>query len=258
LFLPDAAETMSLSRIIKSGQLGSTNVESLAFRPINQVAALQTADEAIGAFVPMEIFDASELQGGSAGMEGKQLEVVEPPSITLIEEELHRRLAESFEKGLIEGKNLAERGLLNVFRSLRIASEGVHSLREKVMRESEDELIRLVMLVARKVILREVVMDRKILSNVVQAALSALSKRDEITIRLNPDDYFLVTASHENYFRNELMTDKLCFKSDPGILQGSCQIDSELGTIDASIDAQLDEIFRCLLEERTLSTITGD
>lgn len=257
MFWQDAAETTSLSRIIKSGQLGSSGVESLAFRPINQAVAHQAAGEATGVFVPMGIFDASELRGGGSGTGREQPEIVEPPSVTLIEEELQRRLAESFEKGLVEGKNLAERGLLNVFRSLRIAAEGVHSLREKVMRESEDELIRLVMMVARKVILREVAMDRKILSDVVAAALSALSKGDEITIRLNPDDYLLVTASHEDYFRKELMTDKLSFKSDPGMLQGCCQIDSEMGTIDASIDAQLDEIFRCLLEERTQSTGSG-
>jgi len=42
-------------------------------------------------------------------------------------------------------------------------------------------------------------------------------------------------------------------KPDPLVLQGGCQIDSEMGTVDAGIDGQLDEIFRRLLEQRTLS-----
>jgi hypothetical protein len=39
-----------------------------------------------------------------------------------------------------------------VFRALRSAAEGVETLREKVLRDSEDEIIKLVMLVAKKII----------------------------------------------------------------------------------------------------------
>ena len=253
MFLQDGAETTSLSRIIKSGKADNASVGAFAFRPMSQAVAGQIADEASSGFVPMGIFDSSELGGAL----GERRDTEEPPCVTLTEEELSHRVNESFEKGLIHGKELAERGLLNVFRSLRIASEGVHVLREKVMRESEDELVKLIMMVARKVILREISMDRTILNAVVQAALSDLTERDDITIRLNPDDFILVTSSHEDFFRKELITKKMHLKSDPSVLQGCCLVDSEMGTIDAGIDAQLDEIFRRLLEERTLATGAG-
>ena len=125
------------------------------------------------------------------------------------------------------------------------------------MRESEDELVKLIMMVARKVILREVSIDRRILSDVVQAAIEGLSERDEIIIRLNPDDYALVTTSREDYLRKELLTDRMQLKPDSSVLPGSCQIDTEMGTINAGIDAQLDEIFRRLLAERSISTGAG-
>jgi flagellar assembly protein FliH len=247
----------SLSRIIKSGQTSNAHVGAFAFRPMSQAAAGQIADEASCGFVPLGIFDTSETGGSYGGAQGERREANEPPSVTLVEEELNRRINESFEKGLIQGKNLAERGLLNVFRSLRIASEGVTVLREKVMRESEDELVKLIMMVARKVILREISLDRKILNSVVQAAISDLTDRGDITIRLNPDDYILVTTGHEDFFRKELITERMQVKSDPAVQQGCCLVDSEMGTVDAGIDAQLDEIFRRLLEERTLSSGTG-
>jgi len=224
---------------------------------MNQAAAGQIADEASSGFVPLGIFDTSEMGGAYGGPPGERRDQEELPSVTLLEEELNRRINEAFEKGLIQGKDLAERGLLNVFRSLRIASEGVHSLREKVMRESEDELVKLIMMVARKVIVREVSMDRSILYNVVKAAIADLSDRGEITIRLNPDDYILVTTSHKEIFRKELLTERMQIKSDPAVHQGFCLVDSEMGTIDAGIEAQLEEIFRRLLEERTLTTEAG-
>ena len=205
----------------------------------------------------MELFDTSELSGVNKHSIAEQDVPEEPAGVTLTEEDLKRRLNKSFESGLLEGKNLAERGLLNVFKSLRTAAEDLHSLKEKVVRESEDELVKLTMMVARKVILREVSIDRRILSDVVQAAIEGLSERDEIIIRLNPDDYALVTTSREDYLRKELLTDRMQLKPDSSVLPGSCQIDTEMGTINAGIDAQLDEIFRRLLAERSISTGAG-
>jgi len=245
---------MSSSRIIKVAQLGNGSVGAFTFQSLNQPVPSRSADESSTGFVPMGIFDTSGLNSANADAREEQKDHDEPPGVTLTDEELQRRLSESFENGLIEGKNLAERGLVNVFRSLRIAAEGVQSLREKVMRESEDDLLDLIMMVARKVILREVSLERGILSSVVQAAIAALSERCEITIRLNPDDYMLVTNSPDDSFRKELLTERMRLKSDPVVLQGSCQIDSEMGTLDAGIDGQLDEIFRRLLEQRALST----
>lgn len=205
----------------------------------------------------MELFDTSELSGVNKHTISEQDAPEEPAGVTLTEVDLKRRLDKSFESGLLEGKNLAERGLLNVFKSLRTAAEDLHALKEKVMRESEDELVKLIMMVARKVILREVSLDRRILSDVVQAAIEGLSERDEIIIRLNPDDYALVTTSRENFLRKELLTDRMQLKPDSSVLPGSCQVDTEMGTINAGIDAQLDEIFRRLLAERSISTGAG-
>jgi flagellar assembly protein FliH len=245
---------MSSSRIIKSEQLGIGAVGSFSFQPISHAVQKQVDGESSTSFVPMAIFDASELPSTPSPPRAEPQKSDEPPSVTLLEEEFHRRLTEAFNNGLIEGKSLAERGLVNVFRSLRTATEDVQSLREKVMRESEDDLIDLIMLVARKVILREVAMDRGILLSVVRTAIATLSERCEITIRLHPDDYILVTSGPDDSFRKELLTERMRLKSDPAVLQGFCQIDSEMGTLDAGIDAQLDEIFRHLLEKRAVLT----
>lgn len=243
---------MSSSRIIKSINLETHGLKDFSFRPIGQGGGAAQNGPAEG-FVPMDIFDTSEIGGRNRTLPKEQVADQQPPGIELTEEDLDQRLRESFQSGLQEGKNLAERGLLNVFRSLRSAAEDLHALREKVMRESEDELVNLIMMVARKVILREVSQDRRILSDVVEAAIATVSDRDEITVRLNPDDYALVTTGREEYLRKELVTDKMQLKADSTVLPGSCLVDTEMGTINAGIESQLDEIYRRLLEERSLS-----
>lgn len=243
---------MSSSRIIKYQPDGNAeNMPSFNFRPIAQAANEQRSG---GGFVPLALFDSSELTGVVAVA---QKGAIDPDSVVLSEDELNRRLQEAFANGLAEGKNLAERGLLNVFKALRTASEAIHTLREKVLRESEEELLNLIMMVARKVILREISQDRGILAEVVQNAIAGLSERDEIIVRLNPDDYALATTGRDDLLRKELMSDRMSLKPDPTVLAGCCMIDTDMGTINASIDAQLDEIYRRLLEERCVSSDVG-
>jgi len=250
--LRGAGEMMSSSKIIKfQPDVPAESMPTFYFQPIGQPAQ---AAQVTGSFVPLDLFDTSELTGFTAV---PQKSLPDPDSIVMSEEELNSRLHEAFEKGLAEGKNLAERGLFNVFKALRTASEGLHTLREKILRESEDELLNLIIMVARKVILKEVSQDHGILSKVVQNAIAGLSERDEITVHLNPEDYALVTTGHDDLLRKELTSDRMTLKPDPTVLSGCCTIDTDMGTIDASIDAQLDEIYRRLLEERCLSPDVG-
>lgn len=257
---------MSSSRIIKSLENASDGLAEFNFKPIGQ-AEITTSQTVVADFTPLTLSGAETgfvpmaLYTPAEEISDQQVEpeiLPEPPGITLSEEELDQRLRESFQSGLQEGKNLAERGLLNVFTSLRTAAEELHLLRDKVIRESEDELIRLIMMVARKVILREVAQDRQqILADVVKAATAALSARDEVYVHLHPNDYALVTAGRENSVRQELFTERMQFKSDPEVSPGSCRVDTEMGTIDASFDSQLDEIFRRLQEERSMTSGDG-
>ncbi|MDR3579073.1 MAG: FliH/SctL family protein [Oryzomonas sp.] len=239
---------MSSSRILKSANFDGTVLAEFAFSQAGQ----QNGGIAETGFVPMGIFDSSEIDSArKAASSDESPEVVEPAGVVLTEEELDQQLRDAFNSGLQEGKNLAERGLVNVFRSLRSADEEIRDLRDKVMRESEDELLDLVMMVSRKVILRETTTDRSILESMIRSAVACLSERDRITVRLNPDDYAMITSGYGENFRQELQNDQMSFKADAAVLPGNCQIDTELGTLDASIDAQLDEIHRRLLEERS-------
>jgi flagellar assembly protein FliH len=242
---------MSSSRIIKFQPDGNAeSMPSFNFRPIGQAPD----DHGSSGFVPLSLFDTSELSGI---VQSAQKGAPEPDSVVLSEDELNRRLRAAFDSGLSEGKDLAERGLLNVFKALRTASETIRHLREKILRESEDELLNLIIMVSRKVILKEVSQDRGILSEVIQSAIAGLSERDEITVRLNPEDYALATDGRDDMLRKELASDRMSLKPDPTVLPGCCLIDTDMGTINTCIDAQLDEIYRRLLEERCMTSDAG-
>lgn len=242
---------MSSSKIIKLANHDSTVCSEFSFRNIGQSSGVVPPEQSTGSFVPMGLFQSADM------LDSAREEALDagPPPIEISEDDLNQRISDSFDAGLKEGKELAERGLINVFRALRSSSETIHNLRDKIVRESEDEIINLVVLIARKVIIREITEDRSILAGVVQNALAGLSAREEITVRINPDDYLLVTSGHDELLRNEVLNERLLLKPDPSVAVGFCLVDTDMGTIDASLDGQIDQIYRSLIEQRTAAVV---
>lgn len=246
---------MSSSKIIKSVQPECSDISSFNFRQIDQSMTLPAADPLSTGFVPMGLTrdDGAFTSWNESSRETS--EVAGSPLVEITEEDLDRKISDAFNAGLEDGKNLAERGLLNVFKTLRSSSEIIHNLRDKIFRESEDEIINLIMLVARKVIMREISQDRSILAGIVQNALVGLSAREEITVRISPDDYQLVTAGRDDLLHKELLTERLLLTPDPSVAVGFCLVDTEMGTVDASLEGQMDQIYRSLLEQRTATAV---
>lgn len=242
---------MSSSKIIKLAHQDSLCVSEFSFRSISHAALAAPAAESLESFVPMGLFQGPDSEDS---LEGEAVDDG-PPPIEISEEDLNLRVSEAFNAGLKEGKEVAERGLINVFRALRASSETVHNLRDKILRESEDEIINLVMLVARKVIIREVTQERSILAGVVQNALAGLSAREEITVHINPDDYLLATSGRDELLHKELLNERLQLKPDPSVAAGFCMVDTAMGTVDATLDGQIDQIYRTLQEQRTAAVI---
>lgn len=247
MFLPVEEVKMSSSKIIKLGNLDRSGISEFSFRNIGQAGMAPAAVQSADSFVPMGMFQGFEQQDVS----GEEEVDTGPPPIEISEEDLNRKISDAFNEGLKEGKDLAERGLFNVFKALRASSETIHNLRDKIFREAEDEVINLVMLVARKVIIQEVTQDRSILAGVVNNALAGLSAREEITVRINPEDYQLATSGRDNAQLNELLSERLLLKPDPTVTAGFCLVDTLMGTVDASLEGQLEQIYRSLLEQRT-------
>jgi len=236
---------MSSSKIIKLSDNKISGLTEYSFRNIRDVGGAAPVSKSAGGFVPLDLIGSTQEEAVDEG----------PPPIEITEVELDLRISEAFNNGLKEGKDLAERGLINAFRALRAASETIHHLRDKIFRESEEEIINLIMLVARKVIINEVTQNRSILAGVVQNAIAGLSAREEITVRINPDDYLLVTSGRDELLLRELLNEHLLIKPDPSVAAGFCLVDTVMGTVDASLDGQLDQIYRSLLEQQATAAV---
>lgn len=157
-------------------------------------------------------------------------------------EEILSQVKAEMEKSKAKGFNEGREEGLGEATSLLVRLEAI---KEKFYNSAEADIIRLVMAIAEKVIGRIVHENTEAIKSIVKQALeSALGEK--IVIRLNPNDYKVVTAN-DFEFRDMLdRTKRITFKEDDSITRGGCVVETEVGTIDARLETQLKAIRKAL------------
>lgn len=145
---------------------------------------------------------------------------------------------DAIRKGYAEGES---KGLAQITEKLL----NLENLREKFYAEAEPEVIKLVMSIAEKVIGRAALENPELIKSVVHQALEK-TLGDRITVRLNPDDHKTLMAG-EHEFKDLIdRTKRLMFREDDTIAKGGCVVETEVGTIDARLETQLEAIRKAL------------
>jgi flagellar assembly protein FliH len=154
---------------------------------------------------------------------------------------------EAFAKGFAQGEGAgneaaAARGEA-MLRRLALTIDEMAVLRADMIQKAERQLVQLALAIARRITLRELTIDRTLLSAMARVALDRLGETSSATIRLHPDDYRAITPPGQA----DATTGSLRVVADPAIAPGGCVVQSDLGLIDVGLDAQLTEIGGALL-----------
>ena len=161
---------------------------------------------------------------------------------------------DAFAKGFAQGERAgAEAAAVQgeaMLRRLMQTLEEVTDLRERMIRDTEEQMVRLALAIARRVVHREVSLDRDLIMAIARVAMDRIGDGAAVTIRLNADDYVAISAARQTPWTDGHVT----VKADARVPRGGCRIESDLGLIDAGVDAQLQEITRALLHDSPAAT----
>lgn len=124
-------------------------------------------------------------------------------------------------------------------------SVALANLKEKFYKDAEPEIIKLVMIIAEKVIGKMVRENESAIKSIVRQAVES-SIGERIVVRLNPEDYKVVAEEAENFKDILDRTKRISFKEDETITKGGCLVETEVGTIDARLETQLKAIKKAL------------
>lgn len=155
---------------------------------------------------------------------------------------------DAFAKGYAQGERAgaevaAKRGEA-MLRRLTETLEELGSLRAEMIRRTERQTVQLALAIAKRILDREISLDRGLIVAMARVALDRLGEQASATIRLHPDDHAVVMAAGAGE-----SADQVKIVADPVISRGGCLVESDFGYMEVATEAQFAALARTLLGE---------
>ncbi len=165
-----------------------------------------------------------------------------------MEAEVRRREEAAYRRGLEEGAASEREKLAAPLREAaqRLAAQ-VQELAEtrvRVRREAEEDVVRLAVAIAQRILRRELNTDPAALLGLVKAALDRVEAREVLRLRVAAAN----TAMVEDALRDVEMPSRFEVVGDAGLEPGAVILETVRGDLDASVTTQLGEIERGLTD----------
>jgi len=149
---------------------------------------------------------------------------------------------EGFSTGQEKGRMEAHQELENVIEAVRHTLKETQDLHDALAHSMEPGLAKLAIEVAEKVIEEDVKVDSELVLRLVKAHLEKARDRDQVILRVNPDDFDLVKQNKALFSKLIPDVKSLDVVSEPKVSRGSCMVETNFGTVDATFTTQLEAI----------------
>ena len=127
---------------------------------------------------------------------------------------------QAFAEGRQAGFDEAEAQLGTLTQSLAAACTELSTLRQKMLERSREDMLRLVLAVAERIVLVELVVHRDAVNRTVQQAIQAAVSAEEFHIKINPDDMQMVQEHKPLFIASLSGLSNIEFVPDPTVTAG--------------------------------------
>ncbi|MGP0075357.1 MAG: FliH/SctL family protein [Bryobacteraceae bacterium] len=152
---------------------------------------------------------------------------------------------EAYAEGLASGRQQTEEQFRPALQGLAETLDSLARLRENIREETIQDLVHLAVSIAARVIHREVAVDPDALAGLIQAAFSKLESREINRVRMHPTLEGLVRKLLEQAGAPK----NLVVMPDPNLKPAEVFFETSQGILDASVETQLREIERGLIDK---------
>ena len=149
-----------------------------------------------------------------------------------------------FREGEKAGLEIAEKKVEALMKRYSDTIQEIARLKPGLYMQAEREVVRLALEVAKKVVQREVHVDREIVQTLIKVALSHVAVKSAVTVHLHPTDYDFVLEQRTASMRPGESDGEIILQADKAIDRGGCLIETECGDVDARIEEEFREVER--------------
>lgn len=158
----------------------------------------------------------------------------------------------AYDRGVQEGRDAARQELADevqqVVQTLGGAAEQLRGERAKCVKIMEQDVITLAIAVARAVIQREVELDSSVVGAMVQRALTEVSWKSPVEVRLNPEDIAVVEA-HFIAIEDHAKPPQLEWTPDSNVERGGYIVETQHRLVDGTLDTVLSNLYEDLAND---------
>jgi flagellar assembly protein FliH len=173
-----------------------------------------------------------------------QIETVRREAMLALEQARAAAISEGQRAGEQRGRQQAAAELEPLMARLLRTIEDLSGTRDAFRREAEEDIVRLALGIARRVVHREVSMDSAVLLGVIRAALDKIGARELHRVLVATADQPVIAAGIESL----RLSRRVDVVADANLERGAVLFETVKGSLDASLETQLDEIERGLVD----------
>ena len=200
-------------------------------------------------------FKISELVAKQAGISQLESEAHQDKINNLVLERLRevqeKAYNEGYELGLIEGTEKAfqeaKTDLTGKMNALESVLKTIEEIKTRLLIDNEAEFIKLVFEVAKRIALRDIEGNREAALEMIKNVVGETQADERVVVRLSTEDhYFLETLQDKSGQRIESLQ-RVKFVSEDNIKSGGCLIETEYGSVDATVEERVERVWQTLL-----------
>lgn len=186
---------------------------------------------------------------------GETAQNKKPPEelVQLSQSDFQHELQFYYQKGLEEGKlagyQQAEADFTKKSLLLEALQKEIETKRDRVFRESEDQLLQFTLRVIEKILNETPPFLPNLLKKSLENVLELVSSEPVLEIYLNPEDLGEFEETRTEFEAKLPNLTKLTVKADPRITRGGCLVDTNTGKIDARLETQITKLMTELRKE---------
>jgi flagellar assembly protein FliH len=166
--------------------------------------------------------------------------------IEQLEIELAAAKRDAFEAGRQQGDQKARSEMLPVIERMNASLSELTAMRQDLRRRAENDVVKLSLLIARRVLHREVTVDHTALNALARVVFERLARAESYRVTVHPQ-----FAGPMKSALSGRLTSRVEIDADSRCPLGTFVVRSEEGTVDASVDSQLEEIGHGLTDRLT-------
>lgn len=149
-----------------------------------------------------------------------------------------RGFKEGYQKGYEEGKKDSE---ILIKEALEIKNSYI-AKRNSMLIELEQDIIHLVITIYEKVLNKKIEEDKELIVSLVLNGIENLEISEKLTIIISQEDFDIVDKSRDIILAKASLIDELDVRINSNMEKGDCILETSKGSVDVSINNQLDEV----------------